>query len=619
MKNLLCIVTLALCTCSHAAEWQWAVDTGVKTHGKAFLWVPPECEQVRGLIVGQQVILEQAVFEDPQIRAACARENLAILLLVPGAIGYDDFGPDGKGEATYNRIVTQLAEISGYAELATAPFLTIGHSGGALPAWRMGYWKPERCFGVIGLRAAPIGPPAHDPKAELNGVPVLVVTGQYETWDEQLGSEHHWRWCRGDMLAWRAKWKNFLGSVLVQPGAGHFNWDDKVAAYVAMFVEKAARRRLPEKGRTGALARPGAPRRSARAKAGQAGQAGQAGAPVLRGTPSGELLLLRELAREDGWLTDHTLTTPSNFETAAYGDYKGDPNMTFWHLDEELARANEAFGQTHGKKLQLVTVLKDGEPEPNAWMQSIDLVAMEDGITMKVAAAFVTELPPVFALSKAAKPQPSSPGTLPGQSIPSVRARCPHDIEACDANATRSMQERSRKPHALCHAKGPIQYRLIGSWGGGGEQVGPDTFRIRFDRLSFANKRPGLMFMAYHPGDDDYACTEQPCTINFPKENKQGKPQAITFAEIPDQTQGAKQVELRASSDAGLPVRFAAIEGPVKLDGSKLMFTEIPPRAKFPVKVTVAAYQWGRSVEPKIRTAEVLERSFLIERGRADE
>ena len=556
MKSLVGTLILVVCATVHAAEWQWSMDTEGKKPGKAFLWIPPECEYVRGIFFGQQVILEQTVFEDPQIRATCARENLAILFLVPGRIGYDDFGPDGKGAETYNKIVTELADISGYAELATAPFLGIGHSGGAIPVWRMGYWKPERCFGVIGLRAAPIGPPAHDPKAELNGVPVLVITGQYETWNEELGCEHHWRWCRGDMLAWRAKWKNFLGSVLVQPGAGHFNWDEKVAAYVAMFVEKAARARLPGSSYQLSVA------------SSQLDE-DESGSPTdHRSLNTDNFPKLKSLQLQDGWLTDHTLTTPVNVPTAAYRDYAGDPAMAFWHMDEELARANEAFGQTHGRKLQLVTVLRDGEPRPNAWMQSIDLDPMEDGITMKVAADFVKETPEVFSFP--------------------------------------------RKPCAIGHAEGAIQYRLIGSWGGGGEQVGPDRFRVRFDRFSFANKRPGLMFMAYHPGDDDYAYTEQPCSISFPKENKEGKPQAITFAEIPDQTQGVQEVELRARSDAGLPVRFAVIEGPVKLDGSKLIFTEIPPRAKFPVKVTVAAYQWGRSVEPKIRTAEEVERSFVI-------
>src|SRR5207249_2180064 len=36
------------------------------------------------------------------------------------------------------------------------------------------------------------------------------------------------------------------------------------------------------------------------------------------------------------------------------------------------------------------------------------------------------------------------------------------------------------------------------------------------------------------------------------------------------------------------------------------------PGAKFPVKVTVVAWQWGRSTDPKIKTAERVERSFFL-------
>lgn len=81
---------------------------------------------------------------------------------------------------------------------------------------------------------------------------------------------------------------------------------------------------------------------------------------------------------------------------------------------------------------------------------------------------------------------------------------------------------------------------------------------------------------------------------------------------IPDQKQGVEEIELSASSDADMPVRFAVIKGPVKREGNKLIFTKIPPRAKFPVKVTAAAYQWGRSVEPEVRSAEMVERSFFV-------
>ena len=96
MKTIFAILSMLAALVGPAAEWQFAVETGQRD-GRAFLWIPPACEQVRGVIIGQQVILEACVFEDPQIRAAAARENLALVLVVPAAIGYDEFGPQGKG------------------------------------------------------------------------------------------------------------------------------------------------------------------------------------------------------------------------------------------------------------------------------------------------------------------------------------------------------------------------------------------------------------------------------------------------------------------------------------------------------------------------------------------
>ncbi len=73
--------------------------------------------------------------------------------------------------------LTELAEVSGHAEIAAAPFLTIGHSGGAIPAWRMGYWKPECCLGVIGLHAAPSPSPCSLRKRRGAGFPGSKLPG----------------------------------------------------------------------------------------------------------------------------------------------------------------------------------------------------------------------------------------------------------------------------------------------------------------------------------------------------------------------------------------------------------------------------------------------------------
>ena len=54
------------------------------------------------------------------------------------------------------------------------------------------------------------------------------------------------------------------------------------------------------------------------------------------------------------------------------------------------------------------------------------------------------------------------------------------------------------------------------------------------------------------------------------------------------------------------------IDGPAEIEGNTLKLTPIPPRAKMPVKVTITAYQWGRSIEPLVQSAEPVERTFLI-------
>jgi len=92
----------------------------------------------------------------------------------------------------------------------------------------------------------------------------------------------------------------------------------------------------------------------------------------------------------------------------------------------------------------------------------------------------------------------------------------------------------------------------------------------------------------------------------------EGKTQQINFPTIPDQKLNTKGIELKATSTAGVPVYYYVKEGPAALNGNRLTLTKIPPRAKFPVKVTVVAWQYGSSVEPKLQTAEPVERSFYL-------
>ena len=354
-----------------------------------------------------------------------------------------------------------LAEVSGYSEISIAPLLTLGHSGGAIFAWNTAYWNPERCIAVVGLKSAPIHPPAYAPKSNVDGVPILAVSGQYESWGvKSHPADWHWHWVRGTLLEFRAIGVESLMSELVEPGVTHFGWDDDLARYVALFIRKAAHYRIP---------------------------AGE----QIPGLP----VRLNHLPLASGWLTDPTFLTPPRYPAAPYEQYTGDPTLAFWHLDEELARANEAYGATRkGKELQEITFVEEGKPVPTAWLEELKFAPEADGMTVKVAADFLKTTPPEMSYPR---------------------------------------------PRELGHAAGPIRFRLIGGWHGGGEQTSPDTFRIKLDRFFFARPWGSLMVMAYQPGDEHYAYAEQPAGFKFPPRNKDGKAQKITFEAMPDQSAGA--------------------------------------------------------------------------------
>ena len=112
-------------------------------------------------------------------------------------------------------------------------------------------------------------------------------------------------------------------------------------------------------------------------------------------------------------------------------------------------------------------------------------------------------------------------------------------------------------------------------------------------------------------GSDTIRAIFQPCGLTLPKNNT-GLTQKITFDKIPDVNVETKSISLSAKSDAGLPVEFYVVAGPAIIKDGKIVFTKIPPKTKFPVAVTIAAWQWGRNKEPKVRMAEIVKQTFFI-------
>jgi hypothetical protein len=157
---------------------------------------------------------------------------------------------------------------------------------------------------------------------------------------------------------------------------------------------------------------------------------------------------------------------------------------------------------------------------------------------------------------------------------------------------------------------GPIQFHRIE---GPIEQIGPSTFRLSLYR-GYSKGDP-IWLCATHPGDDRYKSAVQQAVMPVPA-NETGAEQTINFPTIPNQSQTVVSIKLSATSSSGLPVHFFVREGPAEVNGDTLRFLPIPPRARLPVKVTIVAWQWGRSLKPFVRTADPVERTCLI--GAAD-
>jgi hypothetical protein len=277
----------------------------------------------------------------------------------------------------------------------------------------------------------------------------------------------------------------------------------------------------------------------------------------------------------DKWRRDQKPTAPA----APVGKYTGDAKEAFWFFDEELARATEKYEAAfRGLKPQLVGYVQDGKmvPQRETHLQvDLKFEPQADGITFKLAGDFYDAVP-------------AGSSRLSGWTQLATNAPLGH------ASSGAILID------PIC---GPV------------EKLSADTFAVQFQKETLLNtnaRNYELVFAATHPGDAKYKSAVQQAHMFIPPRNTQGADQHISFPTIPDQEAGKSSIRLSATSDAGVPVHYLVREGPAEVSGNTLKFASIPPRAKFPIKVTVIAWQYGRSMEPKLKSAEPVERTFSI-------
>jgi hypothetical protein len=329
-----------------AAEWQWSVPDG---NGRAYLWVPPDCERVRAVVVGQHNMLEQGILEHTSFRREMQNLGIADVWYVPKFEMQFDFNK-GAGEH-FQRIMDGLADESGYQELKKVPVVPIGHSACATYPWNFAAWNPGRTLAVLSFHGdAPqtkltgySGPNVDWGDRTIDGVPGLLVIGEYEWWEDRVQPA----------LANMAKHPKAPIAFLADAGRGHFDFDDRTVDFMALFIRKAAERRLPRE------------------------------MPVALDAQ----VPLTPIDPKHGWRIDrwHKNQAPPSALAAPCDQYKGDPSDAFWCFDEEQARVTEdRYAQSRGKLLQLIGFSQDGQPT-----ETPRCVTGADGMTFRVGTRFL--------------------------------------------------------------------------------------------------------------------------------------------------------------------------------------------------------------------------------------
>jgi hypothetical protein len=104
------------------AEYQWSVlvpsVTSEETQKapRAFLWIPPDCERVRGVVLGQHNMLEAPLLEHPAFRQTLAELGFAAVWVSPFLGGASQFGVPVS--AHFDEMLQRLSAESGYEALS---------------------------------------------------------------------------------------------------------------------------------------------------------------------------------------------------------------------------------------------------------------------------------------------------------------------------------------------------------------------------------------------------------------------------------------------------------------------------------------------------------------------
>ena len=468
--------------------------------------------------------MERELVVDPRIRTSCRDQHLAVIFL-----------SCGLKQADLQKVLDDLAGMSGYEELGMLPLLFVGHSAGGPQANVLATRFADRCFGLIQYRGGFPNTDATLPP----GIPALAMNGQFDEFGKVMRNEsgfENWERYASPMADFRALGEDRLACMVIEPGAGHFAWSARNAAFASEFIRNAAR----------LIEAPDDPARPPR---------------VPRPNP------------RNGWLTP---LSPKHEPTAApFARFRGDRVQTSWHFHEVAARSWIAYhrGLT-GKKDQFIEWQDSHWVESGARFFFNELKWVGDGRSFEVHPRYADKYPTQY------------------------KGRGPK-------------WHRAGKP--VGNSGAPIHLRKVG---GPLVHEGGNRFRVHHDALVPAGSGIRGTFLAFSDGNDEYRYTER--VGMMPRKFtglEEGVEQTITFPALSDLVAGAPPLELKATSDAGLPVAYYVARGPAVIEEGRLVLRDVPARAAFPIEIEVVAWQHGRPFEPRVRTAAPVSQTIELQKN----
>jgi hypothetical protein len=353
--------------------YQWSVPVYGGEERRAYLWIPPGCQHVRGLIVGLNNMQEEHLFMYDTFRKNLADLDMGIVYVLPGfAVAPNNQQPPlsgawpdgGQGVKDLQKVLSDLARESGYAEVEYAPLLPIAHSAASPFVWGVSYWN-DRVFAAIPLKGYFVGGPAQN-------VPFLHVSSE---WAEVGGPNWGvgWEGDRANVLKLRASRPagpdndtSLIGDLL-DVGAGHYNCNPDLVPILNLFIRKAVEARLPDNG-------------------------GWDPGPVS----------LKPIKADMGVLADPMKLGTPDFVPVPYDEYQGDKTAAYWYLDEELAKAVNDYAMLRlAKKPEMIDGLDENgnvSSLANGGVAGTRPSFAADG-TFKVRAVYLDKSPTVHAFN----------------------------------------------------------------------------------------------------------------------------------------------------------------------------------------------------------------------------